>query len=178
MKFTINNPVPVAGAVTPQNVAAGSSASILNVAGSGFTHGSVVLVNGGSRATSYLNPTLLQATLAPSDLAQSGTLDIAVINAPPGGGTAAATGVTVAGYSLTPPVSQSQISAGQTAQFDVLTISPLEWPVFKCSDSQRIRTAAGCDRFVCPIDHLYSRRWTSSCDAFDCYCGAYKWASV
>ena len=125
--FTINNPLPIAGAVTPQSVPAGSNAYTLNVAGSGFTHGSVVLVNGGTRATNYLNPALLQATLVPSDLAQSGTLDIAVMNVPPGGGTAPASAVTVAGYSLTPPVAESQISAGQTANFG-LTVSPLNGP--------------------------------------------------
>ncbi len=57
-----------------------------------------MFVNGGSRATIYLSSTLLQVTLMPSDLAQSGTLNITVVNPPPGGGTTAAISFVVADY--------------------------------------------------------------------------------
>jgi len=124
LTFTINNPQPVGGTVTPQNLPAGSSKYTLIVSGSGFTPMSVILVNGGTRATTYVNPASLQATLVPADLAQSGTLDIAVMNPPPGGGTAPALGLTVAGYSLIAPAAESAITAGQTATF-ALTVSPL-----------------------------------------------------
>ncbi len=127
LTFTINNPQPVAGAVTPQTLPAGSNRYTLNLAGSGFTANSVVLVDGGTRATAYVNPLLLQATLVPSDLAESGTLDIGVMNPPPGGGTAPALGLAVAGYSITSASQESAITAGQTAAF-ALTVAPLNGP--------------------------------------------------
>jgi hypothetical protein len=84
--FTVNNPLPGSGTVSPPSLPAGSNALTLNVSGTGFTQNSVVLVNGGTRATAYVSSTSLQATLLPGDLMQSGTLNIIVMNPPPGGG--------------------------------------------------------------------------------------------
>jgi len=122
LPFTVINPQPGGGTVFPPSLPAGSNALTLNVSGTGFTQGSVVLVNGNSRATTFVSSTLLQATLLPSDLAQGGTLDITVMNPPPGGGTTAAISFTVADYSVAPPSSTPPVTAGQTAMF-ALTIS-------------------------------------------------------
>ncbi len=117
--FTVNNPQPVGGSVS-----AGSNALTLNVTGTGFVPSSIVLVNGSSRVTTYISSTLLQATLLPGDLSQSGTLNITVLNRPPGGGTSAAISFTFTftDYSVTAPNSTTSITAGQTANF-ALTVS-------------------------------------------------------
>src|SRR4029077_15708408 len=82
MTFTINNPQPEGGSAS-----AGSNALTLDVVGVGFTHDSVVFVNGNPRVTTFVSSTMLQATLLASDLSQSGALTITVMNPPPGGGT-------------------------------------------------------------------------------------------
>jgi hypothetical protein len=112
LTFTVNNPQPVGGSVS-----AGSNALTLNVTGTGFTQGTVVLVGGTPRVTTYMSSTLLQAALLPGDLSQGGTLIITVMNPPPGGGISAAISFTVANYSVTGPSSPSSVTAGQTANF-------------------------------------------------------------
>ena len=120
--FTVINPPPGGGSVSPPSLPAGSNAFILNVSGTGFTPASVVLVNGGPRVTTFLSSISLQAALLPSDLAQGGTLNLTVMNPPPGGGTTAVISFTVADYSVSPPSSTPPVTAGQTAMF-ALTVS-------------------------------------------------------
>jgi hypothetical protein len=122
LPFTIVNPPPGGGSVSPPSLPSGSNALTLNVTGTGFTQGSVVLVNGNSRVTAYVSSTSLLATLLPSDLSQGGTLDITVMNPPPGGGTTAVINFTVADYSVAPPATSPPVTAGQTAMF-ALTVS-------------------------------------------------------
>lgn len=117
LTFTVNNPRPGGGSVSP-----GSNALLLNVTGTGFAPGSVVLVNGTSRVTTYESSTLLLAVLQPSDLAQGGTLNLTVMNPPPGGGTSAVISFRVADYQVIPPTSTPPVTAGQTANF-ALTVS-------------------------------------------------------
>jgi len=121
--FTVNNPSPTGGSVAPPSLPAGSNALTLSVSGSGFTPGSVVLVNGSSRITTYISSTLLQATLLPSDLAAGATLNITVSNPPPGGGTTVAITFAVADYTITPPTLETPVEAGQTDSF-TLAVAP------------------------------------------------------
>jgi DNA-binding beta-propeller fold protein YncE len=123
MLFTVFNPPPGGGSVSPPSLPAGSNALTLSVIGTGFTPSSVVLVNGNSRVPTYKSSTLLLATLMPSDLAQGGTLNITVTNPPPGGGTTGVISFTVADYSVTPPSASPPVTAGQTANF-LLTLLP------------------------------------------------------
>lgn len=123
VSFTVNNPAPQASGVSPAGLPAGSTALTLNISGTNFTVNSTVLVNGNSRATNYVNSTTLQATLLASDVAQGGTLNIAISNPPPGGGTTPAIIFNVADYAVTPPATPSTVSAGQPAAF-VLLVAP------------------------------------------------------
>ncbi len=123
MTFNVNNPPPGSGTVIPPSLPAGSNALTLNVTGTSFMQGSIVLANGGARATTFVRSNLLQAMLLPSDLMQSGTLTITVTNPPPGGGTTPALSLTVVGYSVTAPGSTPAITAGQAASFP-FTVSP------------------------------------------------------
>jgi len=90
LTFTVTNPLP--GGVS---VSAGNNALTLSVIGTGFVPTSVAFVNGNPRVTTYESSTLLQATLLPGDLSQGGTLNITVVNSPPGGGTTSPISVTV-----------------------------------------------------------------------------------
>ena len=121
--FAVNNPPPGGGSVSPPSIPAGTPALTLNVTGMNFTQGSIVLVNGSSRVTTYLGATLLQATLLPSDLSQGGTLNITVMNPPPGGGTTAVISFVVSAYAVTAPSAPTSVTAGQPGTF-ALTIAP------------------------------------------------------
>jgi 6-phosphogluconolactonase (cycloisomerase 2 family) len=118
LTFTVSNPQPVGGSVS-----AGSSALTLNVTGTGFVPSSVVLVNGNPRMTTYISSTKLQATLLPTDLSQGGTLNITVMNPPPGGGTSAVISFTFADYSVTAPNSPISVTAGRTANIPLIVSS-------------------------------------------------------
>jgi hypothetical protein len=117
--FTINNPPPVTVTINPQVLAAGSNALTLNVTGASFAPNSIVLVNGGSRPTTYRNSSQVQATLLPSDLQQSATLSIAVSSPPPGGGTTATLPLTVYNYKITAAEPSQILTAGLPANFDL-----------------------------------------------------------
>src|SRR4029077_19857998 len=98
LSFTVSNPQPIASSVSPASLPAGSSALMFTVTGTGFVSGSagsVVLVGGSSRVTSFGSSTSLQAVLLPGDLSKAGTLDISVVNPPPGGGASSALSFTV-----------------------------------------------------------------------------------
>jgi len=121
--FTVNNPPPSSGTVSPPTLSAGSSALVLAVAGTNFTTGSVVQVNGSARVTTFVSATLLQATLLSSDLAHGGTLVITVNTPPPGGGTTTAIVLPIADYSVSPVAAAAPVPAGQPANFS-LAIAP------------------------------------------------------
>ena len=83
------NPVPVLTSLNPNSATEGGSAFLLDVSGANFVAGSVVRWNGADRATSFVSPTLLQATITSADIATAGTAAVTVFTAGPGGGTSA-----------------------------------------------------------------------------------------
>ncbi|HET6144365.1 MAG TPA: beta-propeller fold lactonase family protein [Candidatus Acidoferrales bacterium] len=117
--FTINNPPPATVTISPQVLPAGSNALTLNVTGTSFAPNSIVLVNGGTRPTTYRNSSQVQATLLPSDLQQSATLNIAVSTPPPGGGTTATLPLTVYDYRIIATTPSQTLIAGSQANFDL-----------------------------------------------------------
>ncbi len=125
INFAINNPQPGGASVSPPSLPAGSNALTLNVMGTGFMQESAVFVNGGARVTTFVSSTLLQAALLPSDLSQAGTLNITVMNPPPGGGVSPTLKLAVADYSVAAPTPPPPpINAGSTANFP-LSVSPM-----------------------------------------------------
>lgn len=89
LTFTINpttSPIPQITSMSPSSVLAGSLASQITITGINFVPGSTVDINNGNRTTTFNSPTTLTATLNPDDLNTSGTLQIVVVNPPPGGG--------------------------------------------------------------------------------------------
>jgi len=78
-----------------------------------------VLVNGATRVTTFVSSTLLQATLLPSDLAQSGTLIITVMNTEPGG-TTGPMSLIVTDYNISSSSSTQTVPAGQNANYSLM----------------------------------------------------------
>lgn len=86
LSFTINNPAPTIGGLSPASATAGSNGITLTVNGTGFVGGSTVRWNGSARATTFVSATQLTAAIPASDLTASGSAEITVANAAPGGG--------------------------------------------------------------------------------------------
>jgi hypothetical protein len=96
--FTVNPvavPVPSISSLSPVGVYASSGAFTLRVNGANFVPTSIVIVNGQNHTTFEVNSTQLTAGVSASDVANAGTLQIAVLNPPvpnppagelPGGG--------------------------------------------------------------------------------------------
>jgi len=88
-QFTINaapSPVPQITSLSPSGVFAGSGSFTLTVTGNNFVSQSTVTVNGSNRSTSFVGTTSLQVAISASDVVSGGTLQIVVVNPPPGGG--------------------------------------------------------------------------------------------
>lgn len=82
-----SNPSPTITSVNPSTTTAGSGALTLTVNGTNFVNGSSVLFNGLPRPTTFVNSTQLTVQIQASDVASAGTVNIAVVNPQPGGGT-------------------------------------------------------------------------------------------
>jgi len=95
VSFTIENAAPVAAALSPANILAGSAAFGLTVNGSGFVSGSAVQWNGGARPTTFVSSSVLKAAISATDVAVAGTAQVRVVNPLPGNGTSAALTFTV-----------------------------------------------------------------------------------
>jgi hypothetical protein len=87
--FTVNaaqNPVPAINALSPPQAVVGSPGFTLTVTGTGFVAGSQILWNGSARSTAFLSSTSLSTQASSSDVATAATVNVAVSNPPPGGG--------------------------------------------------------------------------------------------
>jgi len=96
--FTIsaaNNPVPTVTSLSPSSATAGGAAFTLTVTGTNFISGSVVNWNGGSRTTTYVSATQVNAAITAADIASAGTAQVSVTNPAPGGGTSGNSAFTI-----------------------------------------------------------------------------------
>jgi hypothetical protein len=86
--YPIVNPFPVISSLMPISVLAGATtAPALSLTGTGFTPTSVIELNGGARATTFVSATSLMTQLTHGDIAEGAVDQIQVFNATPGGGT-------------------------------------------------------------------------------------------
>lgn len=84
----INSPTPQITSISPTVVSAASGSGFtLFVTGKNFVSQSTVSINNNNRTTTYINSTSLEASVTAADIANPGSLEIAVTNPPPGGGT-------------------------------------------------------------------------------------------
>lgn len=81
-----SHPVPVTALIAPSSYSSGEPDFILDVLGSNFIPCSVVRIDGSNRATTYISPTHLQATILASDIASTGGRSITVVSPSPDGG--------------------------------------------------------------------------------------------
>lgn len=81
------NPLPSISSISPSTVAAGGPNFTLVIEGQGFVPSSVVKVGGATRATVFVSPTRLQATVLSGDIQSPGPVNVKVKNPEPGGGT-------------------------------------------------------------------------------------------
>ena len=72
--------VPVLTSLSPSSAVAGGSPFVLTLNGSNFVSGSTVLWNGGSRTTTFISSTQLQATVTDLDIVTAGLALVAVNN--------------------------------------------------------------------------------------------------
>jgi hypothetical protein len=92
---TTPNPVPVLTSVSPASATAGSPNLTLAVSGTDFVPGSTVRWNGSERATTFVSSTALVAHVPASDVAATGSAEIAVASPMPGGGSSDTVAFTV-----------------------------------------------------------------------------------
>jgi hypothetical protein len=83
----ISNPVPTVGTLSPNTANQGGAGFTLTVNGTNFASSALVRWNGSNRATTFVSPTQLTATIAASDIATAGNVTVTVFNPAPGGGT-------------------------------------------------------------------------------------------
>lgn len=90
LTFTINptnSPIPQISSLTPSGSFVSTAGFPVTISGTNFASLATVTVNGNPRPSSFSNSSTLTVNLAASDVAQAGTLEIAVINPQPQGGT-------------------------------------------------------------------------------------------
>jgi FG-GAP repeat protein/IPT/TIG domain-containing protein len=85
--FTVQNPVPGIGSLSPDAALAGGAAFTLTVNGSNFVSTSKVYWNGTKLSTTYVSSAVLQAHVPASAIKTAGTANVTVVNPAPGGGT-------------------------------------------------------------------------------------------
>jgi hypothetical protein len=85
--FTVTNPVPGIGSLSPDTTLAGGPSFTLTVNGSNFVSTSRVYWNGTKLSTTYVSNAVLQAKVPASAIKTAGTASVTVVNPAPGGGT-------------------------------------------------------------------------------------------
>jgi hypothetical protein len=87
--LAVTNPLPAIASISPSSLNAGSPATTVDIAGSGFVTTTRVLVNGALRSATFTSATSMKVALASTDLANAGSLAITAVNPGPGGGVSA-----------------------------------------------------------------------------------------
>lgn len=85
--LTIVYPVPSLSSISPTAVSAGGPSFTLTVNGSGFQPTSGVKLNSLIKVPTYVSSTMLQVNINAADIANQGSIPVAVVTGTPGGGT-------------------------------------------------------------------------------------------
>jgi hypothetical protein len=175
-------PVPIVNSVSPVSVIAGGPSFTLTVYGNSFVSSSAVRWNGVNRPTTFINATVLQASISAADIATAGSALVSVTTPSPGGGTSAAFNVTINPAPVL-TVSATSIAAGASvtvtltngrgAPQDWLTLAPVgapdssyvQWTYVGAGVTTRTWTvtlmSAGSYQFRLFLDNGYTRAATS-----------------
>ena len=111
---TVENPAPVATALSPAGTAAGTASFALTLTGSGFNAFSVAKWNGDDRPTTVVNTRTIRASIPAADVLNPGTAELTVVTPTPGGGTSSPLTFTI-GPPATLTVDASSVAPGGTA---------------------------------------------------------------
>jgi uncharacterized repeat protein (TIGR01451 family) len=142
--FTINNPVPTIGSVSPSTIVAGAMASTITINGGGFIQSSVVQWNQSNRTTTFVSSTQLQVALTAADVALGGATQIVVVNPAPGGGPSSA-----AAFTISNPAPQiSGISPSTVSTTDSGSMETITGTGFVSNSSVTWNTAARTTTYV------------------------------
>ena len=140
-----NAPAPTLGSLSPAFVAAGGAVFTLTVNGSGFAPASTVMWGTTALATQYVSASQLTAQVPAGDVANAGTASVAVLTAPPGGGTSnmLAFEIDTAGNNTPPslPTGSLTVPAGGTATYPVTLPASATNVSVKCLN---LPVGAGC----------------------------------
>lgn len=102
----VNNPVPFVNTITPAVVlTTATMPTTVTLTGLNFFSGSTVQVNGANVATTYVSSTQLTFQLTASQQSTAQTLNVAVVNGVPAGGTSLTRPLTVTAPTPTPVIS-------------------------------------------------------------------------
>ena len=101
-----SNPAPAITSVNPATEVVGTSSPVIAVTGTGFIASTAIDVNGSARTTTFISATQVNFTLTAADVSAVGSLSLAAVNPPPGGGTSAAVHLAI----NNPPVGNIQLS--------------------------------------------------------------------
>jgi hypothetical protein len=134
MMYTVKNVVPTITSLSPSSVPPGAFSFRLTVNGTGFTPlATNVYWNGQQRTTVWVSPTQVVGFIVASDVANTGTASVTVVNDAPGGGTSAPAAFTITASAPQPsavtapatqPVSSGGNSTGANGSGSTSTSSP------------------------------------------------------
>jgi len=127
LSVTAPPPAPTLSSISPATVGNGSATFTLTATGTNFAGNSVVQVNGSARATTFVSPTQLTASILASDIAAGGTASITVSTPAPGGGTSSAQTLTIIGPAIALSTSQALPGATITAFISNPPATPSTW---------------------------------------------------
>lgn len=116
MTFSVNNPVPGIGSLSPNKGLAGGAAFTLTVNGSNFISNSKVYWNSDKLNTTFVSSAVVQANVPSGEIKAAGTASVAVVTPGPGGGTSNSKTFNI--YNPVPALtssSPSSIKAGSAA---------------------------------------------------------------
>jgi hypothetical protein len=119
--FTINDPLPTLGSLSPTTATAGGAAFTLTLTGTNFLAGTVVEWNGVALTTTIVSATQVTAMVPAGDLTTGGAILVTVFNPLPGGGTSAALTLTIADFAVSSPTPTQTVAAGHPAAFAIST---------------------------------------------------------
>lgn len=154
LEFSVVNPVPTLISVSPSHASGGGAAFTLTATGADFVQGASVVWAGSARATAYVNPTTLTASIAAADIAAGGEVSVSVSNPQPGGGSSSAVLFPVATFTLGAGQTSATVSAGESATYP-LEVTPQVASfdnaiIFQCSGLPRGTTATFAPASVTP----------------------------
>ena len=112
------NPVPLDKSATHADaVAPGGAGFMLTVNGTGFVSGASVNWNGSPRATTFVSPSQLTATILASDIASASTISVTAVNPGPGGGESNAVFFPITNSTSSVSFKTSEYATGNTPVF-------------------------------------------------------------